>query len=51
MHFLALIPENPQDFDADRSDDQREDPDYQLTQAEETGNTSFESTDEEEVIF
>lgn len=50
-NFLAIIPENPQDSDADLSDDddQIEDPDYQPTHAEDTGDTSFESMDEEEV--
>ncbi|KAL6118038.1 uncharacterized protein ACO6RY_15715 [Pungitius sinensis] len=37
-NVLALVPEIPQDSDADLSDDddQIEDPDYQPTQAEET---------------
>lgn len=48
---LALIPENPQDLDVDLSDDEddpAEDPDYHHTQAEGTGDSSFESLDEEE---
>uniref|UniRef100_A0A3B3QTZ4 PiggyBac transposable element-derived protein domain-containing protein n=1 Tax=Paramormyrops kingsleyae TaxID=1676925 RepID=A0A3B3QTZ4_9TELE len=51
-NFLALIPENPQDSDVDLSDeddDQTDDPDYQPTQGEDTGDTSFESMDEEEI--
>lgn len=50
--LLALIPDNPQDSDADLSDgdDCVEDPDYQPTQAEENGESSFESMDEEEVV-
>ncbi|XP_070778935.1 piggyBac transposable element-derived protein 3-like [Enoplosus armatus] len=48
--FLALVPENPQDSDADLSDDDPvEDPDYLPSPAEESGETSFESMDEEEV--
>ena len=45
--FLALMPENPQDFDAGLSDDndQIDDPDYQPTQAEESRDTSFDSMD------
>lgn len=46
---LALVPENPQESDGDLSDDdQVEDPDYQPTQADDTGDCSFESLDEEE---
>ena len=47
--FLALMPENPQDFDAGLSDDndQIDDPDYQPTQAEESRDTSFNSMDGE----
>lgn len=42
---LALVPENPQDSDADLSDsdnDPIDDPDYQPIQAEGTGDSSFE---------
>ncbi|GAA6225105.1 piggyBac transposable element-derived protein 2-like isoform X1 [Lates japonicus] len=48
---LALVPENPHDSDADLSDsddDPIEDPDYQPIQSEGTGDSSFESLDEEE---
>ncbi|KAM4549860.1 piggyBac transposable element-derived protein 3-like isoform 1-T1 [Fundulus diaphanus] len=49
---LALVPANPQDSDADLSDvdddDPALDPDYQPTQAEDSGDNSFESLDEEE---
>ncbi|XP_051972529.1 uncharacterized protein LOC127636150 [Xyrauchen texanus] len=48
--FLALVPENPEDSDADLSDDDPvDDPDYLPTPAEESGDTSFDSLDEEEV--
>lgn len=48
--FLALVPENPEDSDADLSDDDPvDDPDYLPTPAEESGDTSFDSMDEEEV--
>lgn len=48
--FLALVPENPEDSDADLSDDDPvDDPDYLPTPAEENGDTSFDSMDEEEV--
>ncbi|XP_032436485.1 piggyBac transposable element-derived protein 2-like [Xiphophorus hellerii] len=47
--LLALVPENPQESDGDLSnDDQVEDPDYQPAQADDTGDSSFESLDEEE---
>lgn len=48
---LALIPENPQDSDADLTDDDddpTEDPDQQSTQAGGSGGSSSESLDEEE---
>lgn len=47
--FLALVPENPQDSDLSDDDDPVEDPDYLPTPAEESGETSLESMDEEEV--
>ncbi|KAL7393908.1 hypothetical protein ABVT39_017573 [Epinephelus coioides] len=50
--FLALVPENPHDSDADLSDeDEVEDPDYLPPQsyAEVVGDHSFESLDEEEM--
>ncbi|XP_062851349.1 piggyBac transposable element-derived protein 3-like [Trichomycterus rosablanca] len=49
---LALIPENPQESDGDLSDDddQIEDPDYLPTQTEDSGETSFESMDEEDIV-
>ncbi|XP_070762031.1 uncharacterized protein [Enoplosus armatus] len=48
--FGRIFKENPQDSDADLSDDDPvEDPDYLPTPAEESGETSFESMDEEEV--
>lgn len=47
--FLALVPENPQDSEADLSDyDPLDDPDYLPTPAEENGDTSFDSMDEED---
>lgn len=48
--LLALAPENPQDCDADLSDDEdrTEDPDYQPAEAGGSGDMSFESMDEEE---
>ncbi|XP_061591810.1 piggyBac transposable element-derived protein 2-like [Cololabis saira] len=52
-NFLALVPENPHDSDADLSDeeDKTEDPDYLPAQsaAEVIGDHSFESLDEEEM--
>lgn len=47
---LALIPENPEDSDADLSDDddQIDVPDYQPTPTEESEDTSFGSMDEGE---
>lgn len=53
--FLVLLPENPQDSDAELSDEDDDDdkignPDYQAAQAEETGDTSLEVMDEEEVV-
>lgn len=47
---LALVPENPQDCDADLSDDEdrAEGPDDQPAEAGESGDTSPESVDEEE---
>ncbi len=48
--LLALVPENPQESDSDLSDndDQVEDPDFHPTQADDAGDSSFESLDEEE---
>ncbi|TMS06517.1 hypothetical protein E3U43_016276 [Larimichthys crocea] len=48
--LLAPVPENPQDSDGDLSedDDQIDDPDYQPTQAELSGDSSFESLDKED---
>uniref|UniRef100_A0A3B5R2X5 PiggyBac transposable element-derived protein domain-containing protein n=1 Tax=Xiphophorus maculatus TaxID=8083 RepID=A0A3B5R2X5_XIPMA len=49
LTLLALVPENPQESEGDLSDDdQVEDPDYQPTEADDTGDSSFESLDEEE---
>lgn len=48
--LLALVPENPEDSDVDLSDDDPiDDPDYLPTPAEDSGDTSFDSMDEEVV--
>ncbi|KAK7909774.1 hypothetical protein WMY93_014458 [Mugilogobius chulae] len=48
--LLALVPENPEESDGDLSDSdvQIEDPDFHPTQADDDGDNSFESLDEEE---
>lgn len=48
--FLALVPENPQDSDADLSDDDpTDDPDYLPIPADDSGDTSFDSMDKEDI--
>ena len=48
--LLALVPEHPEDSDADLSDndDPIEDPEYHPTPAEVAGDSPFESLEEEE---
>lgn len=50
--LLALVLKNPQDCDADLSDDEdrTQDPDCQPAGAGESGDTSLESVDEEEEL-
>ncbi|XP_028324766.1 piggyBac transposable element-derived protein 3-like [Gouania willdenowi] len=48
--LLALVPENPQDSDGDLSDDDpTDDPDYLPTPEDDSGDTSFDSMDEEPI--
>lgn len=48
--LLALVPENPQDSGGDLSDndDQVEDANFHPTQADDAGDSPFESLDDEE---